>query len=337
MRPNMQGVDWPKMRKLYEPLLPYVNHRADLTYVIGEMIGELNIGHAYVGGGDYPHPHRIRTGLLGAKIERDAASGYFRIQRILKGQNWDPRLRSPLTEIGVNVKEGDYILAVDGKPANKMPNLYAALVDTVGKQVTLRVNSRPQVERQPRGRGRSHRRRAPAVLPELGAAQHRAGFSGDRRQGGLRPHSRHDARRAQRVRQVLLPADAQGGPDPGRARQRGRQRLAGNHRAPPPPVGDDHRRPQRGDPHRSHGHDPRPEGDAVGRVLRFRRRYRGRAIPALQARAGGRQAFVGRSGRHPRHRSPCSTAATCFAPSSPATTWKGSGGSSRATGSIRTS
>jgi tricorn protease len=144
--PNMQGVDWPKIRALYEPLLSSVNHRADLTYVIGEMIGELNLGHAYVGGGDYPRPHRIPTGLLGARIQRDGGSGYFRIQRILKGQNWDPRLRSPLTEIGVNVKEGDYILAVDGKPADRMPNLYAALVDTVEKQVTLRVNSRPEVK-----------------------------------------------------------------------------------------------------------------------------------------------------------------------------------------------
>ncbi len=144
--PNMQGVDWAAKRALYEPLLPYVNHRADLTYVIGELIGELSLGHTYVGGGEYPHPRRIPLGLLGAQLERDPASGYFRIVRILKGENWDPKLRSPLTEIGVNVKQGDYILAVDGKPADKMKNIYAALVDTAGRQVTLRVNSRPQSE-----------------------------------------------------------------------------------------------------------------------------------------------------------------------------------------------
>jgi tricorn protease len=109
------------------------------------MIGELNLGHAYVGGGDYPRPPRIHVGLLGAKLQRDPVSGYYRIGHILKGQNWDPRLRSPLTEIGVNVKEGDYILAVDGKPADRMPNIYAALLDTAGKQVTLRVNSRPEM------------------------------------------------------------------------------------------------------------------------------------------------------------------------------------------------
>ena len=70
--PNLHGVDWAGIRKTYEQLLPYVNHRTDLTYIIGEMIGELNIGHAYVGGGDYPKPERIATGLLGAKLERDA-------------------------------------------------------------------------------------------------------------------------------------------------------------------------------------------------------------------------------------------------------------------------
>lgn len=142
--PNMQGVDWPKIRDRYEPLLKHVKHRIDLTYVIGEMIGELNLGHCYVGGGDYPKAERIPIGLLGAKIERDPKSGYYRIGHILKGQNWDRNLRSPLTEIGVDVREGDYILAIDGRPTNQMPNIYASLVNTVGKQVTLEVNAQPR-------------------------------------------------------------------------------------------------------------------------------------------------------------------------------------------------
>lgn len=140
--PNMHGVDWPKMRDTYGQLLKHINHRADLTYIIGEMIGELNIGHAYVGGGDYPKADRIQTGLLGAVLERHS-SGYYRVKEILKGQNWAKSLRSPLTEIGVNVKEGDYIVAVNGKPTNQMSDIYASLVNTVGKQVTLRVNSQP--------------------------------------------------------------------------------------------------------------------------------------------------------------------------------------------------
>ena len=72
--PNMSGVDWENVRKNYEPLVAFVNHRADLTYILGEMIGELSTGHTYVGGGEMPHAERIKTGLLGAKIERDPVS-----------------------------------------------------------------------------------------------------------------------------------------------------------------------------------------------------------------------------------------------------------------------
>jgi tricorn protease len=142
--PNMHGVDWKKMKENYSQLLPHINHRVDLSYVIGEMISELNIGHAYVGGGEYPKAEKIKLGLLGATVERDASSKYYRITRILKGQNWDPALRSPLTEIGVDVKEGDYIIAVNGKQTNSMNDLFEAFVGTVGKQVKLKVNASPK-------------------------------------------------------------------------------------------------------------------------------------------------------------------------------------------------
>jgi tricorn protease len=142
--PNMHGVDWKAMRARYEPLVAHVNHRADLTYVIGEMIAELNVGHAYVGGGDMPHPPRVLTGLLGAQLRRDPKTGYYQVTKILPGANWDKRLRSPLTEIGVNIKEGDYILEVNGRPTNEMVNIYEALVNTVGKQVALQVNKTPE-------------------------------------------------------------------------------------------------------------------------------------------------------------------------------------------------
>ena len=144
--PNLHGVDWAGIRKTYEQLLPYVNHRTDLTYIIGEMIGELNIGHAYVGGGDYPKPERIPTGLLGATLERDGASGYPKIVRILKGQNWDRALRSPLTEIGVRAHAGDFIIAVNGRSTRDMKDLYESLINTADKQVTLTLNSKPSTE-----------------------------------------------------------------------------------------------------------------------------------------------------------------------------------------------
>jgi tricorn protease len=144
--PGMHGVDWKAVHDKYEPLVQAVNHRADLTYIIGEMIAELNCGHTYVGGGDMPHPARIATGLLGAHLERDRQTGFYQIAKILRGANWDPALRSPLTEIGVGAKEGDFITAVNGKPTSGMNNIYAALFNTAGKQVTLTLNAQPQAE-----------------------------------------------------------------------------------------------------------------------------------------------------------------------------------------------
>jgi len=140
---NMHGVDWKGMKNKYEPLLKYVNHRIDLTYIIGEMIGELNIGHAYVGGGDYPQIDKIKLGLLGAEIIRDENSKFYQIKNILEGANWDDDLRSPLTELGVNVNEGDYIISVNGVSVKELNNFYEALIDKANKQVVLKVNSTP--------------------------------------------------------------------------------------------------------------------------------------------------------------------------------------------------
>jgi tricorn protease len=136
----MHGVDWKAMKEKYQPLVKYVNHRIDLTYIIGEMIGELSTGHTYVGGGDMPQAKRVQTGLLGAQIVKDK-SGYFQIKKIVRGQNWSNAYRSPLTEIGVNANEGDFIVAVNGKSTKELNNVYEALVNTVGKQVKLKLNA----------------------------------------------------------------------------------------------------------------------------------------------------------------------------------------------------
>lgn len=142
---NMHGADWNAVYEKYNVLIPYVNHRHDLNYVIGEMIGELNCGHAYVNGGDYPKPQRIQTGLLGAQFEKDG-SGYFKITKILKGENWTDNKRSPLTEVGVNVKEGDFILKINGKDLKAEKTLYRLLLNTVDKEVELTVNSTPDLD-----------------------------------------------------------------------------------------------------------------------------------------------------------------------------------------------
>lgn len=146
--PNMHGIDWKAMRQKYAPLVEHVNHRADLTYVIGEMIGELNVGHAYVGGGDTPDVKRIPLGLLGAKLSQDPATKAVKIEKILPGDNWekDKDLHSPLTESGVDVKEGEYIIAIDGRPVTSMSNPYEALVNAAGRQVTLTINKEPKPE-----------------------------------------------------------------------------------------------------------------------------------------------------------------------------------------------
>jgi tricorn protease len=141
--PTMNGVDWKAMRDKYAALLPFVNHRNDLTYLLGELIGELNNGHTYVAGGERPDTPRIKLGLLGAEFSRDPATRAYRIERILPGENWDKETRSPLTDVGVDVKPGDYILAINNTPVSTLPNLYDALIGTADKQVILRVNSKP--------------------------------------------------------------------------------------------------------------------------------------------------------------------------------------------------
>lgn len=140
--PNMHGVDWQKIHDKYAVLVPHVNHRTDLTYVVGEMIGELSVGHAYSVNGEHPEPARIPMGLLGARFSKDA-SGYFKVDRIIEGANWNRTTRSPLTMPGIDVKEGDYILSVNGKSLKEADNIFRYLMDTAGKTVELEVNSTP--------------------------------------------------------------------------------------------------------------------------------------------------------------------------------------------------
>jgi tricorn protease len=144
--PTMNGADWPAMRAKYAELVPYAQTRYDLTYLLGELVGEIHNSHTYVGGGDAPKAPRVPMGLLGAKLTRDPQSRAYRIDHILAGDNWQDATRSPLTEIGVDVKEGDFILAVDGRPVRELPNIYAALAGKAGVQVVLEVNAKPSDE-----------------------------------------------------------------------------------------------------------------------------------------------------------------------------------------------
>ncbi len=139
---NMHGNDWDAIGKQYRALLPHVGHRADLNYVIGEMIGELSVSHAYKSGGQYERPSRPRAALPGARIALDKKAGRYQITKILRGQNEETRYRSPLTEVGVNASQGDYILAIDGEPLTADMNPYQVLQHKTDP-VTLTVNSKP--------------------------------------------------------------------------------------------------------------------------------------------------------------------------------------------------
>lgn len=142
---NMHGVDWKAIKKKYEILVPFVKNRLDLNYVIGEMIGELNCGHAYVNPGEANRAEKINTGLLGAEVSRDK-SGFFRIEKILQGATWDKNLRSPLTEPGIDAKVGDFIVAIDGVPTNSVKDMYSLLVGKAGVPTEVSLNSKTQLD-----------------------------------------------------------------------------------------------------------------------------------------------------------------------------------------------
>ncbi len=138
---NMHGRDWNAVKEKYSVLLPYVKTRLDLNYVIGEMISEVGCGHAYVTPGDYPKPERIQMGLLGAKMSKDR-NGWFRIDHIYTGAPYRPELRSPLTEPGMDIAEGNFITAIDGQSLKDVDNIYKLLVGKAGKLVELTVNTK---------------------------------------------------------------------------------------------------------------------------------------------------------------------------------------------------
>ena len=141
---NMHGKDWKALKAKYAQLLPYVKTRLDLNYVIGELIAELGVGHAYVNPGEMDRPKRVSMGLLGAEISRDK-SGFFRLEKILSGASYDKSLRAPLTEPGIEAKVGDYIVAIDGVPTNSVKDMYQLLVGKADVPTELSLNSQPKL------------------------------------------------------------------------------------------------------------------------------------------------------------------------------------------------
>jgi tricorn protease len=141
--PDLHGVDWDQIWKRYSELLPYVSHGADFTYLVGEMISELNAGHAYARPGDRPKHPRVGTGLLGCDFALDARSGRYQFARVFTERDWNSSTDTPLSGPGRNVEAGEYLLAVDGVDLEAPRNPYSLLIDRIGEQVTLRVGPRP--------------------------------------------------------------------------------------------------------------------------------------------------------------------------------------------------
>ena len=139
--PNYHGLDLKATEKKYEPYLQALVHRSDLNYLFQEMLGELTVGHLYVQGGDILDPKHVGGGLLGAdyKIE----NGRYRFARVFNGENWNPNLRAPLTQPGVNVVAGEYLLAVKGRDVTAADDIYSLFESTAGKQVTIKVGPNP--------------------------------------------------------------------------------------------------------------------------------------------------------------------------------------------------
>jgi len=142
---NMHGNDWKAIGDQYRPLLKHVAHRSDLNYVLGEMVAELSVGHAYIQGGDYEIPARPGVALPGARFVLDSEAGRYKISRILKGNNEELKYRAPLTEVGVDARVGDFVMAINGEELRGTDNPYR-LLQHITDPVTITLNSKPSMK-----------------------------------------------------------------------------------------------------------------------------------------------------------------------------------------------
>ncbi len=191
--PNHHGLDLKATEKKYEPYLNALGHRADLNYLFQEMLGELTIGHLYVQGGDVPNPNRVPVGLLGADYTTE--NGRYRFAKVYNGENWNPQLRAPLTQPGVDVKAGEYLLAVNGRNLTASDNLYNFFEATANKQTVLRVGANPD--------GSNSREVTVVPVANEGGLRNLAWIEGNRR--------KVDEMSGGKLAYVWLPDTAQGG------------------------------------------------------------------------------------------------------------------------------
>lgn len=140
---NVHGAPWDEVYKWYSPWIDHVRHRTDLNYVVDIMSGEVAVGHSYVSGGDFPNVNRVPVGLLGCDLKLN--NGKYQISKIYNGERWNPNITAPLAQPGINVNEGDFILAIDGKTLDANTNPYELLEQTAGREINIVVNSQPNM------------------------------------------------------------------------------------------------------------------------------------------------------------------------------------------------
>lgn len=142
--PALHGRDWQDVWAYYSPMIPYIRHRSDLTYMLDQLGGELSVGHSFVFGGDFPAVDTLRVGLLGADLA--LSQDHWQIKRIYTAESWNPDLKAPLAQPGLKVSEGDYILSIDGMPLTGAGDPFQLLDGKSGQQTTLVINNKPSSE-----------------------------------------------------------------------------------------------------------------------------------------------------------------------------------------------
>ncbi|MDQ6760060.1 MAG: PDZ domain-containing protein [Acidobacteriota bacterium] len=191
--PSLHGVNLADAQKKYEKYLDNLSSRADLTYLLQDMLGELSVGHLRTGGGTLPDVKRVQGGLLGADYRIE--NGRYRFEKIFGGENWNPQLKAPLTQPGVNVKQGDYLLAVNGRDLPGSENIYSYFEETAGRSVVLKVG--------PNADGRDAREVTVVPVPNEFALRNLAWIEENRR--------KVDKLSGGRLAYVYLPNTAAGG------------------------------------------------------------------------------------------------------------------------------
>ncbi|MDQ2844102.1 MAG: PDZ domain-containing protein [Acidobacteriota bacterium] len=139
--PHFHGLDLAAAEQFYTPWVAGLSSRSDLNYLFEEMLGNITVGHMFVGGGTQPEVPKLKVGLLGADYK--AENGRYRFAKVYNGENWNPQLQAPLTQPGVNVVPGEYLLAIRGRELHSSDNLYSFFEETAGKQIVLKVGPNP--------------------------------------------------------------------------------------------------------------------------------------------------------------------------------------------------